>query len=139
MNCYPETPPSIFGNTFNTWDTIYVRVPCGKTAAYQSASGWNSYSNLVFEECVGIEEHESADFKVYPNPTDDVLFIELRGGAGIANIALYDLQGRIVETVPTARLHDTATIDMKSIPAGVYVLRVTDTNGKEYHQKIVRK
>ncbi|MBR4912890.1 MAG: T9SS type A sorting domain-containing protein [Bacteroidales bacterium] len=33
----------------------------------------------------------------------------------------------------------TATINVRDVPAGVYVLRVTDTNGKEYHQKIVRK
>ena len=25
------------------------------------------------------------------------------------------------------------------IPAGIYILRVTDTEGKEYHRKIVRK
>ena len=33
----------------------------------------------------------------------------------------------------------TATLTMKSIPAGVYVLRVKDGDGKEYHQKIVKK
>jgi len=33
----------------------------------------------------------------------------------------------------------TATLTMKSIPAGVYVLRVTDVDGKEYYRKIVRK
>ena len=77
---------------------------------------------------------------VYPNPTDDVLFVELIGGVGIANIALYDLQGRVIETCPGASLRGgTATINVKSIPAGVYVLRVMDGDGKEYHQKIVRK
>ena len=140
VNCYSETPPSIFGNTFSKGDTIFVRVPCGKTAAYQSASGWNSYSNLVFEECVGVEEHDPADFKVYPNPADDVLFVELRGGAGIANIGLYDLQGRAVGTRFIASATGaSATVNMRDIPAGVYVLRVTDMDGKEYHQKIVRK
>ncbi|MDD6186247.1 MAG: T9SS type A sorting domain-containing protein [Bacteroidales bacterium] len=33
----------------------------------------------------------------------------------------------------------TATINVRNIPAGVYVLRVTDGEGKEYRQKIVRK
>ena len=140
VNCYSEQPFIILNNTFNTQDTIFVRVPCGKTAAYQSASGWNSYSNLVFEECVGIEGHESADFKVYPNPTDDVLFIELRGGVEMANVTLYDLQGRMVTGVcDTPQRGGTATLNVKPIPAGVYVLRVTDADGKEYHQKIVRK
>ena len=81
-----------------------------------------------------------ATLSVYPNPTDDILFIELRGGAEIANIALYDLQGRIVTGVcNTPQQGGTATINVKSIPAGVYILRVTDTDGKEYHRKIVRK
>ena len=99
----------------------------------------NQDNNMETRSAKVPQQEGETNLTVYPNPTDDVLFIELRGGAEIANVALYDLQGRIVETVPTARLHGTATIDMKSIPSGVYVLRVTDTDGKEYHQKIVRK
>jgi hypothetical protein len=33
----------------------------------------------------------------------------------------------------------TATLDAKSLPAGVYVLRVTDADGREYQRKVVRK
>jgi hypothetical protein len=76
---------------------------------------------------------------VYPNPTDDLLFVELRG-AGIANVALYDLQGRVVETLRATSLQDgTATLNVKSLPAGVYVLRVKDAEGREYQQKVVRR
>ena len=32
---------------------------------------------------------------VYPNPTDDILYVEL-SGAGIQSVGLYDLQGRVV-------------------------------------------
>ena len=91
---------------------------------------------------VGIPDFsaDALNISVYPNPTDDVLFIELRGGAEIANVALYDLQGRMVGANNHSPLQGgTTTITMKSIPAGVYVLRVTDADGKEYHQKIVRK
>ena len=87
-----------------------------------------------------MDTDNDATLSVYPNPTDDLLFIELAGGAGIANIALYDLQGRIVTGIfNTPQQGGTATINVKSIPAGVYVLRVTDADGHEYHQKIVRK
>ena len=82
----------------------------------------------------------NAALSVYPNPTDDLLFIELRGDAEIANVALYDLQGRIVTGVfDTPQQGGTATIIVKSIPAGVYVLRVTNAGGRKYHRKIVRK
>ena len=86
-----------------------------------------------------------ATLSVYPNPTDDILFVELRGGAGIANMALYDLQGRVVGTrfiasaTGASATGASATLNMRDIPAGVCVLRVTDADGHEYHQKIVRK
>ena len=59
--------------------------------------------------------------------------------AGIANIVLYDLQGRVVETLRATSRQGTATINMRNIPAGVYVLHVTDGEGKEYQQKVVRR
>jgi len=140
LDIYCEVPPTIDASTsFNKQDTIYVRVPCGKTATYQSAQGWNSYSNFVYEECVGVEEREPAEFKVYPNPVNDVVMVEL-SGTEIANAMLYDLQGRIVETFHETSLQGTtATLSLKSVPAGVYLLRVTDSEGREYHQKIVKK
>ena len=33
----------------------------------------------------------------------------------------------------------TATLNMHNITAGVYLLCVTDTDGKEYRQKVVRR
>ena len=88
---------------------------------------------------VGVSEFPTATLTVYPNPTDDLLFVELRG-AGIANVALYDLQGRAVETLRATSLQNgTAALDVKSLPAGVYVLRVKDTDGREYQQKVVRR
>ena len=74
--------------------------------------------------------------KVYPNPADDILYVEL-SGAGIANITLYDLQGRAVGANHDSPLQGIATLNVRNVPAGVYVLRVTDTNGKEYHRKVV--
>ena len=78
---------------------------------------------------------------VYPNPTDDLLHIELAGGAGIiASAALYDLQGRTVRTRFIAPASSqTATVDMRNVPAGVYMLRVTDGEGKEYGRKVVKR
>ncbi len=81
----------------------------------------------------------NAALSVYPNPAGDLLHIELRG-ASIAEIALYDLQGRVVGANNYSPLQGTATatLNVRNVPAGVYVLRVRDMDGKEYQQKIVR-
>ena len=89
---------------------------------------------------VGVADREPLQVRVWPNPATDLLFVKLDGGAEIANAALYDQQGRMVETVHAPSLQaGTATLNVKSIPAGVYVLRMTDANGNEYHHKVVKK
>ena len=86
-----------------------------------------------------VQPVDDTNLSVYPNPTDDLLYIEL-SNAGIANVALYDLQGRVVETLRATSLQGgTATINMHNIPVGVYILHVTDGDGKEYRQKVVRR
>ena len=78
---------------------------------------------------------------VYPNPTNDLLHIELAGGAGIASAALFDLQGRMVAGAHAGALQrgGAATINMRHVPAGVYMLRLTDGEGKEYGRKVVKR
>ncbi len=106
------------------------------------ASDDNTQSETKALHSARSAESQSDDhaLAVHPNPTDGLLTVELSNGAGIANAVLYDLQGRLVETCHGASLQGaTATLSLNSVPAGVYVLRVTDTEGREYHQKIVKK
>ena len=139
LDIYCEVPPTIFVNgqyTFNVTDSIYVRVPCGKTAAYQSAPRWNSYSNFIYEECVDVEDLNLVEFKVYPNPVDDVLYVKNDGDLEIVNITLYDLQGRVIYFQNSPNSH---ILNIKSLPSGVYMLRVTDMGKHEYWRKIVKR
>jgi subtilisin family serine protease len=114
-----------FGICYEDEDYASETDPSAETRAKRTATG----DEGVFD----------TPLRVWPNPTDDLLFVELRG-AEIATVALYDLQGRVVETRHGTSLQGgTATVNMRNVPAGVYVLRVTDAEGKVHQQKIVRK
>jgi hypothetical protein len=110
-------------------------------AYFQTEFDLDDTSDDCFSNGFGgdVTEREEMAAKIYPNPTDDVLYIEL-SGMEIANVALYDLQGRIVGANNHSPLQGTtATLSLKSVPAGVYLLRVTDTEEREYHRKVVKK
>ena len=108
-------------------------------ASFQTDFDFDNISGDCFNNGFGgdVPDNNIPEVKIYPNPTAGLLYIELRG-AGIAGAALYDLQGRVVETMCTSSPQGTATLNVRSVPAGVYLLRVRDTDGKEYQQKIVR-
>lgn len=98
----------------------------------------NNDNNMETRSAKAAQQDAETLLNVYPNPADDLLYLEL-SGAGIANAVLYDLQGRIVADAANAGGRPATTMNVHGVPAGVYLLRVTDTDGREYHRKIVVK
>jgi uncharacterized repeat protein (TIGR01451 family) len=67
----------------------------------------------------GIDENETEMGRVYPNPTQSNLNIDLNGGFAFS---LHDLQGR---TLDSQNATDQATIDLKGLNSGSYLLVLT--------------
>lgn len=101
--------------------------------------GINVYNKTIVgevENCrrlpIGISETKLDDkINIYPNPTKDWLTI---GFLNIKDIVIYNITGKEV-------LHSINTnnrIDVKSLPQGVYTLKVTTTNKNIYYTKIIK-
>jgi hypothetical protein len=90
----------------------------------------NSYlwvDNLAFAGTVtGIHEAGQlvSNVQVFPNPATDVLAVS---GARWTNAKVLDLQGRSMLNVQL----NAGKLDVSTLPAGLYVLRLTDATGKE--------
>ena len=93
--------------------------------------------NVQLSQPVGIAEYEKT-VMVYPNPTHDFLTVELSDGMVIDGIALYDIQGRLVETHNFASLQQPVTIklDIRNLPAGTYILHIRTTLDQEIIRKV---
>ena len=93
---------------------------------------------------VGIEEYDDATgITVHPNPTDDILHVAVTdGNAKIARVEMFDMFGRIT-MVGTQNLASPPspeyTVDLSSLPAGLYILRVTLTDGTVRNVKVVKE
>ena len=87
--------------------------------------------------CVGIPTVESpANIKVYPNPTRGNVFIQ-HENAIIERVAITDLSGRTVAIIP---VNDHAgTLDLSSLPIGLYLLRIEQVDGTHIMHKIIKE
>ena len=59
------------------------------------------------------------DVTIYPNPTDNYLFIE--GNKNPISISIYNLLGKEVLSI-----NNTKNINVQALPSGVYVIRISD-------------
>ena len=108
-----------------------------KTIVTTIADGEKLVQNVQLTKPVGIPDYEN-QITVYPNPAHDFLTVELSDGTEIDNITIYDIQGRLVETMCTSSLpqSETVKLDVRSLPAGTYILHVKTTLGREIIRKV---
>ncbi len=74
---------------------------------------------IVVEECTGITENGRGNISIYPNPTSDQITIDIKGYNGLVTVAVYDLQGRLLETTTNTNL------SLKQHAKGIYIIKVS--------------
>ncbi|KXN98287.1 hypothetical protein LS48_12035 [Aequorivita aquimaris] len=81
---------------------------------------------------LGISENEIPNYRIYPNPTNGILYIESK--ESISQISVYTILGQLIETN-----QNTNQIDLSKAESGVYLLKIEDANGNSQTHKIVKE
>jgi uncharacterized repeat protein (TIGR01451 family) len=94
--------------------------------------------NTEFVQQLGIGEFENADFVFYPNPVSSIVTIKVKNEGTIANIAVYDVLGKMIMAQKPTTALSVQTLDLSTVSKGMYLLEVTtDTNLKVVKKLIV--
>lgn len=104
--------------------------PCDVTRT----AGQYAKSNVFFQFPVGVEEISATDFKVYPNPANDILTIENNSSLQTVNIEMMDAGGRLIRSESfTGKSH---TIQLIDFAPGFYSIRM-NLSGSIINKSIV--
>ena len=129
MTVKASYPPYIWDDTFERVNRdIPVYIPKGTIEEYRNAEYWSEFFNYIEVDFDGVDEQENLITTVYPNPTVDWIRID---GVEAAEVKVYNTLGQMVRTV-----QGTNEIDVEGFAEGIYLLRITDTDGKVYMNKI---
>ena len=74
--------------------------------------------------------------RIFPNPASEALMIDMSDIKRIDAIAITDMQGR--EMMRHSAVRSGAVFDISSLPKGVYILRVTNAEGKSRPKEIYK-
>jgi hypothetical protein len=93
---------------------------------------FGSFQQLNFrvQHAVGIEEEllKSDAVKLYPNPANNLVTIE---GMDVLKAEITDASGKVISTYH----HPVSGVDISNIPAGIYFIKLTNSN----RQSVVKK
>ena len=124
-------PPLCSSTVFPYPNTATLTVPCGSLEAYSAQTSiWSIlFADRIEEDCSGIEQAETESISFFPNPTkSEITFSQV-----IEKVEVIDLTGKTIFTFSNAK-----TINIESLPAGAYYLRLTN-NDKTIIRKVIKE
>lgn len=121
----------------------YVDVFC-QTDTGLSLRCFSNNGNFLFGSADGsncfiptsINELEQTDFKIFPNPTQDVLNFEYEETLKIERINIFDFQGQLEESLQVENY--ISRINISEISDGVHFIKIKTQNGQFVFKKFIK-
>ncbi|MCX7742929.1 MAG: T9SS type A sorting domain-containing protein [Flavobacteriales bacterium] len=119
FNICPGASVTVGNNTYASPGTYYD--------VFTASNGCDSMvtTTLIWLDCSGISQESSHDIQIFPNPTQDVIYIS---NANNADLQIFNLQGQIIIQYPLNlnNANSYHMVDIKFLPPGVYILRINE-------------
>jgi hypothetical protein len=97
--------------------------------------GDTAIKNIYVKQPTGNEEWFNDALQIYPNPSEGLIYIDTYEQTKI-QVRLFDITGKLLFKTEQ-NSHDPIAI--VHLPAGLYLLELTDTNGLFLHKKIQKQ
>ncbi|MFP8893243.1 T9SS type A sorting domain-containing protein [Chryseobacterium sp. EZn1] len=80
---------------------------------------------------------EKQDIKIYPNPVSDYAYVEIGFDFKEADILLYDMSGRQLQSLKTK--NNVTKINTQNLVQGAYLVTIKTDNNKTANAKLIKK
>ncbi len=88
---------------------------------------------VTIQICTGIEEHQKNNtIVIFPSPANDFCRIETL--LKIKQTEIFDLNGKCIQTFGNEKY-----LDIKTLNAGIYILKIVDVNQHTFAVKLIKK
>jgi hypothetical protein len=104
---------------------------------YRVAATELSINKTIYSNTITLNRGNSGrgSISIYPNPATDQLNIQLSGTDGNVSASIYTINGQLMKQ--SGGTGNSFTMDMKSLPAGIYMLKVADARN-QWQEKITK-
>ena len=105
--------------------------PCGP-ASYGETEDYS----INITSGAGLNDNPLAQVQVYPNPANEVLYVDLKDLENVSSIAILDINGKQIQELN--KIQDGVnSFQIAGLKAGMYQVRIVQ-NGYQYTQRVIK-
>jgi hypothetical protein len=101
-----------------------------------AATHGRGLATTTWDITIGVDEPESLEALVYPNPSTGVVHFRLDSGQSFEQINIYDLSGKALQSFNIGQSGNEIRLDLEMLPTGQYVVEAV-SGGKKWRSKLV--
>lgn len=122
----------------NSSEVVNETIPNGAAIYFDTNPPiFTNTHETVFFEVLSIDEQIRNTLKIYPNPvTNEINIKNINANEPLENISIYSTTGQLILDKNNAT--NTTTVDLSTISAGFYFIKVRMASGSSYTVKIVK-
>ena len=108
--------------------------------AYTGSNGTQNGVNFWTSATLSINDEQFAsEVSLYPNPVKEILNVRKLEQVNLKNAAIFDMTGRLIGLTDLNNNLSEKIIDLKNIQSGLYMLKLTDIQGRILTKRIVKE
>lgn len=86
----------------------------------------------------GISEFSASDVKVYPNPVNTLMYVEISNVAAVGSVVkCFDMAGQLISESYFGD-DNRLSVDMSGLPQGAYLVKIISEDGIAVNKKIMK-
>ncbi|MGJ8661098.1 MAG: T9SS type A sorting domain-containing protein [Bacteroidota bacterium] len=129
-----------YNTTAYYWYKAGYHYPVATSVMFSDDLGTNEeYTDYYASSTVGIENQNSVDFTLYPNPATDVLTIQHNNIESLESATVVDLMGKIVPIEIIKTPFGEWKLNISELVDGTYLLQIKLKNGNVTTSKFEKK
>ena len=102
--------------------------------------GWTLLDQMGFlaDVVLSVNDIVELESKVYPNPANDVLNIELAEQSGLLTIDIHDLSGRLLNNIEFRNVENRISLDVSALTSGLYMISLKSNKATRSFKVFIR-
>lgn len=89
-------------------------------------------------ELLGLDDYFKTSISIFPNPTSNILNLQISEGDVIQEIIVYNIQGKQLR-VTASTYSSVFQLNTENLKSGIYFIEVIDTHGQRFSQRFIKQ